>query len=112
MIQQHCLHLINQYQPRVLAIETLTARKNVSTVINVAAARGVVLATAAAASLLVVEVTPNQVKQALTGNGAANKSQVQRMVQRILKLQLPITSDDAADALAVALAVQPQLRRL
>lgn len=108
-IQCACRELLERYHPVVLGIETLTAQKNVSTVIAVAAARGVVLAEAVAAKLTIIEVTPNQVKQALTGHGMATKQQVQTMVQRILGLPHLPEPDDAADAIAIALTVQPQV---
>jgi hypothetical protein len=65
-------------------------------------ARGVVLLAAAQAGVPVVEATPNEVKSAIAGYGAADKEQVQRMVQVVLGLSQPPTPDDAADALAIA----------
>ena len=66
-------------------------------------ARGVALLAAAEAGLLVDEPTPNEVKQAVCGNGAADKAQVAAMVARLLGIALDGVADDATDALAVAI---------
>ena len=66
-------------------------------------ARGLVLAAAAGSGCDVVQYTPNEVKQAVAGNGAAPKEQVQRMVQSLLGLAQRPSPADAADALALAL---------
>ena len=74
-----------------------------------------VLAEAAAAGCAVVLYTPNEVKRAVTGSGAAAKTQVQRMVQAILRLEEPPEPPDAADALALAIthhAVAPLAARI
>ncbi|GFN23187.1 crossover junction endodeoxyribonuclease RuvC [Thermanaeromonas sp. C210] len=94
--------LIREMEPSSMAIEELFFNKNVRTALSVGQARGVVLLAAAHARLPVVEYTPLQVKQAVTGYGRAPKDQVQRMVQAILKLPELPAPDDAADALAVA----------
>lgn len=96
--------LVGAYAPEVLSIEKLFFSKNVKTAMVVAQARGVVLAAAADAGLLVVEHTPNAVKQAVTGYGSADKAQMQRMVATLYRLASPPTPDDAADALAIAFA--------
>lgn len=66
--------------------------------------RGVILLAIADAGIPLVELTPNQVKQATTGYGAAKKEQIQEMVKRLLKLKEIPEPDDAADALAIAIA--------
>lgn len=95
--------LIKKYQPTVSAIEELYFTKNVSTGIKVAQARGVVLMMLADYGLEIREYSPQQVKMAATGNGAAGKAEVQKMLQMIFQLNSRPTPDDAADALAVAL---------
>lgn len=92
------------YAPEVLAIEKLLFQKNVRTAIVVAQARGVAIAAAAEARLAVVEQTPNAVKLAVTGYGAADKKQVQQMVKTLYGLSEVPRPDDAADALAIAYA--------
>ena len=73
--------LIALHSPRLLAIERLFFSKNVQTAFAVGQARGVVLLAAAQHGVSVVEATPNEVKSAIAGYGAADKEQVQRMVQ-------------------------------
>ena len=68
-------------------------------------ARGVVLLAAAQHGTPVREATPNEVKSAITGYGAADKEQVQRMVQLVLGMSGAAAPDDAADALAIAIWV-------
>jgi len=95
--------LIKKYQPNRLSVEELFFFKNVTTAIEVGQARGVILLSAVNAKIEVDEFTPLQVKQAITGYGRAEKSQMQKMVATILGIKGKIKSDDAADALAVAL---------
>ncbi len=103
-VQAEVRRLVAAHGPAVLSIEKLLFQKNVKTAIVVAQARGVVLAAAAEAGLLVVEHAPNTVKQAVTGYGAADKKQIQQMVMMLFRLPAPPKSDDAADALAIAFA--------
>lgn len=94
--------LLKQYQPEVMSIETLFFSKNVTTGLKVAEVRGVLLMLAAEAGLKIVEVSPNEVKMALTGYGKADKRQMQEMVRAVFKLKKAPKVDDAADALAIA----------
>ena len=94
--------LIALHSPRVVAIERLFFSKNVQTAFAVGQARGVVLLAAAQHRVPVVEATPNEVKSAIAGYGAADKEQVQRMVQLVLGMAELPRPDDAADALAIA----------
>lgn len=95
--------LIDALKPDVLAIEEIFFFKNAKTVISVSQARGVVIAAARAKKIPVQEYTPLQVKQAITGYGGADKQQIQKMVQTLLKLKDMPKPDDAADALAIAI---------
>jgi crossover junction endodeoxyribonuclease RuvC len=95
--------LIAEHAPRALALERLYFNKNVRTAMSVAEARGVALLCGARAGLEVVEYTPQQVKQAVTGSGGADKKAVQKMLGHLLKLDAPITQDNVADAVAIAL---------
>jgi crossover junction endodeoxyribonuclease RuvC len=94
--------LIALHSPRIVAIERLFFSKNVQTAFAVGQARGVVLLAAAQHRVPVVEATPNEVKSAIAGYGAADKEQVQRMVQLVLGMAELPRPDDAADALAIA----------
>ncbi len=102
-IEKQLIRIIQQYQPTKIGIEKLYFCKNVTTAISVGQARGVVMLTAAKNQLPIVEFTPLQVKQAVTGYGQATKSQIQQMVKTILKLKAIPKPDDAADALAIAI---------
>ena len=110
IIFQDLTELIKHHQPDVIAVEKLFFVKNITTGISVGQARGVVLLTAAQADLDLHEYTPLQVKQSVTGYGQAKKRQVQEMVQKILKLDVLPTPDDAADALAIAICASSQTR--
>jgi crossover junction endodeoxyribonuclease RuvC len=110
IIFQDLTELIKHHKPDIIAVEKLFFVKNITTGISVGQARGVVLLTAAQADLDLHEYTPLQVKQSVTGYGQANKRQVQEMVQKILKLDVLPTPDDAADALAIAICASSQTR--
>jgi len=97
-------NLFDKYQPEKLGIEKLFFSKNQTTAIAVAESRGVVLAITGAFNIPVFEFNPKQVKLAVTGYGNAEKKQVQEMVKRILNLKEVPRPDDAADAVAVAIA--------
>lgn len=103
--------LLETAKPDLVAMEKLFATVNQKTAIRVAEVRGMVLLTLARHSLPVVEFTPNQVKSAVTGDGAANKKEVQKMVARLLNLPRVPKPDDAADALAIALTATTGLIR-
>lgn len=108
-LHEELIDLIKQYKPTRLAVEELFFFKNLKTAIEVAQARGVILLTAIENNLPVDEFTPLQVKQAMTGYGRADKGQMQKMVAVILGIKEKIKSDDAADALAIALTAGQSL---
>ena len=95
--------LINYVQPDLVAIEKLFFYKMGNT-IAVAQARGIIMLVLAQFRLPLVEFTPAQVKQALTGHGNADKRDVQEAVARELSLDRLPKPDDAADGLALAIA--------
>lgn len=95
--------LLVERRPAVVAVERVLFQVNVRTAIPVAQAAGVVMVEALAAGCEVVEYSPNQVKQAVSGMGGADKEQVQKMVQTLLGLSAPLRPADAADAVALAL---------
>lgn len=102
-IHQGLASLIRDLKPTVCAVEELYFSANVSSAITVGQARGVVLLAAAEARLPVYEYAPNAVKQAVTGDGRADKRQVQDMLRMVLGLDEVPRPDDAADAVAAAL---------
>ena len=91
------------FEPDFMAIERLFFGKNVKTAEYVWQARGVVMLWAAQKNLNIIEPEPNQIKLALCGTGSADKTQVQRMVQRFLNLDAVPQPDDTADALSTAI---------
>jgi crossover junction endodeoxyribonuclease RuvC len=95
--------LLMVHQPQRVGVERLFFQRNVQTAMAVGQARGVALLAAAEAGLVVDEPTPNEVKQAVCGNGAADKEQVAAMVARLLGIVIEGVPDDASDALAVAI---------
>lgn len=106
LLEKGVKQVIEQFKPDEIAIEELFFAKNVTTGINVAHARGVILLTAIKYCGNIFEYTPLQIKQALTGYGRADKHQMQEMVKTFLRLKSVPRPDDAADALAVALCHQ------
>ena len=95
--------LLGEHRPVVMAIERVLFQANARTAIPVAQAAGVAMVEAVAAGCQVVEYSPNQVKQTITGHGGADKRQMERMVQTLLGITMPLRPVDAADAMAVAL---------
>ncbi len=104
MIEKGVAQLIEKFKPDNIAIEELFFNTNITTGINVAHARGVMLLVCAReCGGNLFEYTPLQIKQALTGYGRATKPQMMQMVKTLLRLEKIPRPDDAADALAVAL---------
>lgn len=95
--------LLALHRPHRVGVERLFFQRNVQTAMTVGQARGIALLVAAQAGLEVDEPTPNEVKQAVCGNGAAEKGQVAAMVARLLDVSMEGVPDDATDALAVAI---------
>ena len=95
--------VVGRHRPTVCAIEGLFFAQNLQTALIMGEARGAALVVLAEAGLEIFEIAPRKVKQAIVGYGAAQKSAVSKMVQRLLKLPEP-PAPDAADALAIALA--------
>ena len=95
--------LIAWHEPAAVALEDLYFGKNVRSAIAVGQARGVAMLAAGQRQVPCFDYTPQAVKMAVCGSGAADKSQVQRMVGTLLRLPTPPASDHTADALAVAI---------
>jgi crossover junction endodeoxyribonuclease RuvC len=95
--------IVAEHRPERIAVERLFFQRNVQTAMAVGQARGVALLAAAEADVPIDEPTPNEVKQAVCGNGAADKRQVAAMVERLLGISLERVPDDATDALALAI---------
>ncbi len=95
--------LFEIYSPEAVAVERLFFNKNVTNAMSVSEARGVIFLAAQQKNIPLFEYTPNQVKQAITGSGRANKKQMQEMIKRLLNLDEVPQPDDAADGLSIAL---------
>jgi crossover junction endodeoxyribonuclease RuvC len=102
-IHQSLNLLLEEHRPERVAIERLYFQRNVQTAMVVGQARGVALLAAGQRGLPIDEPTPNEVKQSVCGNGAADKRQVAAMVARLLGVTLKGVPDDATDALALAI---------
>lgn len=102
-IQKDLTEYILESQPDLIVIEKIYFAVNEKTVIDVAQARGVIIVTSAASGVPILEATPLQMKLCITGDGKADKRQVQDMLVLSLKLEEIPTPDDAADGLALAM---------
>lgn len=103
LIGERVRKTIKEYEPKILAIETLFLNTNQKTVMRVSEARGVVMYEGAQAGLKVFEASPPQIKIATTGYGRANKEQIIKMVKILVEIEKTKTSDDELDAIAIAL---------
>jgi len=97
--------LIVRYRPQRAALEKLFFSKNVKTALQVAEARGVIQLCLEDHGIPCREFSPAEVKIAVCSHGGADKCQMQQMVKTLLGLESPPKPDDAADALALALAL-------
>ncbi len=102
-IERRVSEVCVEYKPEILCIESLFMGVNVKTGIQVAHARGVIIATARGNGLEIHEYTPLQVKVAVTGYGKSDKKAILDMVPRIIAYDKKISSDDEIDAIAIGL---------
>ena len=110
LLEQGLIKIFKEYEPDLLCVERLFFFKNLKTALPVSEARGVILLVGAKNKVSLEELTPLQAKMAVTGYGRAQKSQVQLMVQQTLGLKDLPRPDDAADALALAIAASALTR--
>ncbi|MFT5420240.1 MAG: crossover junction endodeoxyribonuclease RuvC [Candidatus Endobugula sp.] len=94
--------VIEEYCPQQVAIEQVFMAKSAGSALKLGQARGAAIVAAVSHDLPVAEYAAKKIKQAVVGNGGADKSQVQHMIKQLLKLS-GTPQEDAADALAVAL---------
>ena len=102
-IAEELARLMEAWRPAAVAVEEVFFAANVKSALKLGHVRGVALLEAARAGLPVSEYSPLEVKSSVVGYGRAEKHQVQRMVQSLLELPEPPPSEDAADALAIAI---------
>ena len=110
--------LVEQYLPDEMAIEAPFFGKNVQSMLKLGRAQGVAMAAALSRDVPITEYEPRKIKQAITGNGAASKEQVQEMLRRILSIdrEALLPQLDATDALGAALchfyeSAKPEIAR-
>ena len=101
--------IVSDYQPDVVAIETVFMHRNPSSALKLGHARSAAICATFDAGVKVVEYSPREIKQAIVGTGAATKEQIQHMIRAMLNLDGRL-SPDAADALAVAVCHGHQRR--
>lgn len=95
--------LFAEYRPEYAAVEEVFFAANAKSALKLSHVRGVALLTVAEASVAFAEYSPLEVKMSVVGYGRAEKSQVQQMVTSLLRLPDPVRSEDACDALAIAI---------
>lgn len=98
--------VIKEYNPGVMAIESLFITKNQKTAMKVAEARGVISYEASLQDIPIEEYSPPQIKVAVTGHGGSDKNQIIKMIPLLLKMKVKKALDDEYDAIAVALTCQ------
>jgi crossover junction endodeoxyribonuclease RuvC len=102
-IFERVTQLIDEYQPHELAIEAPFYEKNVQSMLKLGRAQGAAIAAALTRQLPITEYAPRKIKLAITGQGAASKEQVAKILQNLLKIKELPKNLDATDGLAVAL---------
>jgi crossover junction endodeoxyribonuclease RuvC len=102
-IAQWLRRVIGEYAPESAGVEGIFYSANVKTALKLAHVRGVALLVVAEAAMEVAEYSPLEIKMSVAGYGRADKRQVQTMVRSLLRLPEDIESEDACDALAVAI---------
>ena len=102
-IQKELTHILKLYEPDEVSVETIFFFRNQKTIIQIGQVHGVLSLTLFKAKMLTFRYPPLKIKNMLTGNGRAEKKELEKAVKKILRIRKPIKPDDAADALAVAL---------
>lgn len=95
--------ILAEYKPDIAVVETIFYGKNIKSAFTLGHARGVIMLALAQHNIEIEEYSPREVKKSVVGNGNASKEQVEYMVQKILNLSTKPKTEDAADALAIAL---------
>lgn len=102
IIYDKILGVIEEHSPDIMSVEDIFFSKNVKSAIKLGEARGVALLAASSAGISIYEYPPTKIKLALTGRGRANKTEVQKMISKILGVS-EFETEDASDAVAIAL---------
>jgi crossover junction endodeoxyribonuclease RuvC len=105
-IQTDLIELLKEFSPQQAGIESVFFSKNQTTAMRVSEVRGLIINNLLNQNCQIMEFTPNQIKQAVTGAGNADKTAVAKMVRLELQLDQQVIIDDAMDALAILLTCQ------
>ena len=111
-IGNRILEIITAHQPNHAAIEKLFFSKNKKTALKTSEVRGICIYTAKSKGLEVTEYTPNQVKNAVTGNSNATKKDIIRMVPRLIAMEDKKRHDDEYDAVAIGITHTAALQQV
>ena len=103
--------ILEKYHPDILAVEELFFSGNQKTAIRVSETRGMIIYLGLRAGIKIVNLTPLQVKMSITGYGRANKSQVETMIGKLIRIPPGRRHDDEYDAIAIALAGAAYVRQ-
>lgn len=95
--------IIEKYKPEISAVETIFYGKNIRSAFTLGHVRGTIILALAEQKIRIMEYSPREIKKSVVGNGNASKEQVKFMVEKILKTNFDNKSQDATDALAIAL---------
>jgi len=109
-IYEHIEEIIKKYKPNVVIIEKIFFTVNIKTAITVAHARGAILASIGKQNIKIIELTPTEIKSAVTGNGASGKPEILKMMPKIIQIDTSKMGDDEIDAIAIALAGSSRIR--
>jgi len=96
------LKIIKKYHPSYVAIENVFFGKNVQSAIKLGQAKAAIMLAATDLEIRLVDYTPREIKQSITGNGSASKDQVEFMVKKIFKLNEGFNKKDISDAIAIS----------
>ncbi|MEK7569442.1 MAG: crossover junction endodeoxyribonuclease RuvC [Patescibacteria group bacterium] len=110
LISKEVKELIKNFQPDVLAVETLYLGTNQKTAMRVSEVRGVVINEGKSGGLRIFEASPPAIKLAVTGSGRADKAQIKKMLKMLVKIDEAIISDDELDSIAIALTAFSYIR--
>jgi crossover junction endodeoxyribonuclease RuvC len=105
IIYEKISQVIQEIKPDKVGIETIFYGKNIQSAFTLGHIRGAILLSAAQNKIELIEISPREVKKAVTGNGNASKQQVQFMLPKLLGVKIEKLPEDAADALAVAYSI-------
>ena len=102
---------ILEHKPELIALEELYFSNNQKTALHVAEARGMILYIAVSHNIPLLEFNPMTVKVAITGYGRANKTDVTKMIERLVHIKTPLQYDDEYDAIAVGITALAHARK-